>query len=63
MELFECRNCLHVGPLTVRGECEACGSAAVISQEVLSILPYGLRVYSDQKPISMGDICPRAGLA
>jgi len=62
-EFFECRNCFHVGPLSTRGECESCGSGSVISQEVLSILPYGLRLYSDKKLIGMGDMCPRVGLA
>jgi len=38
MEHFECRDCLHVGSLDVHGACERCGSQAVISVEVLSVL-------------------------
>lgn len=36
-EHFECRNCFHVGPLTVHGRCERCHSLAVISQEVIQL--------------------------
>lgn len=36
-ESFECRACFHVGPLTVHGACERCGSQSVISQERLSL--------------------------
>lgn len=36
-EKFECRNCLHCGPLDVHGYCEHCGSSSVISVEVLSL--------------------------
>jgi hypothetical protein len=37
-EIFECRNCLHAGPLTIHGRCEHCNSDAVISQEVIALL-------------------------
>jgi hypothetical protein len=39
-EQFECRDCFHIGSLTVRGECEECGSQAVVSQELLTLLEY-----------------------
>jgi hypothetical protein len=31
-ELWECSDCLKVGPLDVHGHCSRCGSDAVISQ-------------------------------
>lgn len=37
-EIFECRNCLHAGPLNIHARCEHCDSDAVISQEVIALL-------------------------
>lgn len=31
-EKWQCDNCFHVGPLSIHGRCEACGSEAVISE-------------------------------
>jgi hypothetical protein len=36
-ELFECRDCFHIGPLNVHGGCEECHSQAVISQELIAL--------------------------
>ncbi len=63
MELFECRNCFHIGTLTVRGGCEACGSCSVISQELLSVQPYCMSLHSDRPPIRSTDIWSPMGLA
>jgi hypothetical protein len=35
-EKHSCSNCHHVGPLNMHGNCEACGSAAVQSWEVIN---------------------------
>ena len=37
-EIFECRNCFHAGILDTHARCERCGSDAVISFEVISLL-------------------------
>ncbi len=33
-EHFECLDCFHIGPLTIRGKCSRCNSSAVISQQL-----------------------------
>lgn len=38
MEKFECRECCHVGELSVRGTCELCGSGSVVSVELLTLI-------------------------
>lgn len=38
IEIFECRNCFHAGPLTVHGRCKRCDSDSVISQEVIAVM-------------------------
>lgn len=39
-EHFECRNCFHVGPLTVHGRCERCHSDKVMSVEVMEVIEF-----------------------
>lgn len=35
-EQFVCRKCYRIGPLTVRGTCEGCGSDEVSSMEAIN---------------------------
>jgi predicted ATP-dependent serine protease len=37
MEEFRCLDCNHVGPLNQQGQCSACLSFGVISEEVIKI--------------------------